>query len=263
MKILYYTLLLVSFLYSNQSFGNTEDCAEYSTQTQKEKQLVIDFCGLDSPESESFFSDLFPEFNELIISKEINKQEITDNDYTGPEIEWCKITNNKRINTLQQRRIKAINFCKSEFEKLYGHVGTKLTDLVPGSYHILQRKGGIPIQHDFNNDGIKDSIFTIVKKQESTTGRLLIALSQPNGQLKSIPVAAYHFGNNGEESGQPHTTFTLHKPNRFILTTQSLDNNNWDSREEWVFSYEKNNFTLLYYSSGYTSKDYDDATKKQ
>lgn len=258
MHFLSYTLLLVSFLYSSNSFSNTKNCKEYAIQTQKEHKQYNEFCEEGTAEN----SPLFPEFNELIAFRKTHNQELTDKDYISPEIAWCNFTNNKRTTELQRKRLHAINTCKNEFQKLYGHASKTIAGLIPNTYQMLPRKEVLPIQYDFNNDGIKDSIFIIVKTPNSTKGRLLIALSQPNREFKSIPVAPYQVGNNGKESGHPYTTLTLQKPDRFILTTQSLDNNNWDSREEWVFKYESNDFKLSSYSSGYTSKSYDISTEE-
>ena len=255
---MYKWLILVVVSIASQPLAATDKeqfCEAYSKKIALQKVAYGNYCNINKDNK-----TLFPAFTELMEIRQKNNKEPTEIDYQYPELNWCYLVKNSHVIKQQKTLTQTINECKKEFQTLFGKTGKTLEDLVPKNYRMTADKSRPAIFHDFTHDGIDDVIFFVDSLTNKGATRLLVALSQKDGLLQTIPVAPYIVGTYEAESGQPSTTLNLIKPDRFSLVTQSLDNNHWDSRNEWVFRFSNSEFILIWSSSGHTRISYDESS---
>jgi hypothetical protein len=250
-----YLLLVIMgvFLQPLWAEERLEFCDEYAKNIVKQQLIYNNYCNT-TEENET----VFPAFSELMQLRETQQQEPSESDHQNPEHNWCLLVDPLRIMQQQEQLTTVINDCKTHFQSLFGRTAKNIAALVPEGYRLAKDKDIAPLLHDFNHDGVNDAVFVIINHANAEKARILLALSQKDGLLKTVPIAPYIVGMDEAESGRPHTRLQLIKPDRFSIATQSMNNNNWDSKEEWVFRFINNQFVLIWSATGSTRISYDE-----
>ncbi len=238
-------------------------CSEYQQQTQLQRQSLQDWCG--ASKDTILMDSLFPEF----MWCQNKGSEANPDCFANTERHWCEAVETPQAEKLLQLRTHEIEQCQAVYRQAFGVSGRTLAELLPAGYALVgggaEKSDLQAIEHDFNADGVVDFVFVISKQASdgqllADNLRLMVALSQKDGTLRTLPVAPYSPLRNFEpESVEGHSVLERWGEEGFRLINVMMDNNNWDQRSEHRFRFIGGDFRLEWSSSGYTQISYDEA----
>lgn len=238
-------------------------CANYQAEFGNQNVAYQLYCDEVAPEMEK---DLFPEFVWCLSQEKEPAPDCSEN----PEMAWCASVGEDAAKKQMDMRSTKIAACRSEFEQAFGKTGSKREELIPTGYVLVDKAAApegtlAPLEHDFNDDGKPDQAF-VVGKPAAVEGeppmerlRLVVALSQPDGTLKTVPVAPYWLSNSADQTGYAQSSIRVHEKNGLLLGTNVMDDKDWNRRDEYLFRFVDGTFGLAWESSGYTESSGDEA----